>query len=210
MNLFIGPGAPSATRVRLYVAEKNALAPVVPVTEVVVDLQKGHQHQESHLSRNPAGRVPVLEIEEGVFLSESLAIMEYLEECFPEPSMFGRTTLERARVRELDRIAELRVLLPLARFAHAVNSPTARPPAPAVAEHYANMLPAGLRHIGGLLRDGRPFIAGDRPTIVDCTLGAALDFGRWRGVALNDEYAEVIAWYERYRARAAVRQVMGP
>jgi len=212
MKLFIGPGAPSATRVRLYVAEKNAVeatGPVVSVTEVIVDVQRGHQHQEPHLSRNAAGKVPVLEIEPGVFLSESLAIIEYLEECSPEPSMLGRTTLERARVRELDRIAELRVLLPLARLAHAVNSPTARRPDPSLAEHYGSMLPVGLRHIDGLLRDGRPFIAGDRPTIVDCTLGAALDFGRWRGVALGEDYVEVMAWYERYRARAAVRQVLG-
>ena len=113
MNLFTCPGAPGPTRVRLYVAEKNAVQPVLQVTEVVVNLQAGEQRQEPHLPRNPIGRVPVLEVEDGVFLSESLAIIEYLEECLPEPSMLGATTLERARVRELDRVAELRVLLPL-------------------------------------------------------------------------------------------------
>lgn len=210
MNLFICPGAPSPTRVRLYVAEKNAVQPVVQVTEVVVNLQAGEQRQEAHLARNPIGRVPVLEVDDGVFLSESLAIIEYLEDCFPAPSMLGSTPLERARVRELDRVAELRVLLPLGRLVHFSNSPMARRPEPALADHYRSMLPVGLGFIDARLRDGRPFIAGDRPTVVDCTLAAALDFGRRRGVPLDDEYGEVAAWFERYRARAAVQQVMAP
>ena len=69
------------------------------------------------------------------------------------------------------------------------------------------MLPLGLGFINDRSPDGRPFIAGDRPTVVDCTLAAALDFGRRRGVPLDDEVA---AWFERYRARAAVRQIMAP
>ncbi|WP_431274680.1 glutathione S-transferase family protein [Variovorax ureilyticus] len=210
MNLFICPGAPSPTRVRLYVAEKNAAHLAFQVTEVVVNLQAGEQHQTAHLARNPLGRVPVLELDDGMFLGESLAIIEYLEDRFPEPSMLGRTPVERARVRELDRVAELRVLLPLGRLVHYSNSPMARQPQPALADHYRSMLPVGLGFIEGRLRDGRPFIAGDRPTVVDCTLAAALDFGRRRGVPLDDEYGEVAAWFERYRARAAVRQVMAP
>lgn len=210
MNLFICPGAPSPTRVRLYVAEKNAALPIFQITEVVVNLQAGEQRQEPHLTRNPMGRVPVLEVEEGVFLSESLAIIEYLEEAYPEPSMLGNTKLERARVRELDRIVELRVFLPLGGLVHATNSPLARRPEPAIADHYRNKLPVGLRLINSLLRDGRPFVAGDQPTVVDCTLGAALDFGRRSGIALDNEYGDVIAWFERYRARVAVRQVMAP
>lgn len=210
MNLFICPGAPSPTRVRLYVAEKNAVQPVLQVTDVVVNLQAGEQRQEPHLARNPIGRIPVLEVEDGVFLSESLAIIEYLEECFPDPSMFGSTTLERARVRELDRVAELRVLLPLGRLVHATNSPMARRPEPLLADHFRSMLPLGLGFLNDRLRDGRRFIAGDRPTIADCTLAAALDFGRRRGVPLDDEYCEVAAWFERYRTRAVVRQVMAP
>jgi glutathione S-transferase len=208
MNLFICPGAPSPTRVRLYVAEKNASRPVVAVNEVVVNLLAGDQRQEAHLARNPLGRVPVLEVDAGVFLSESLAIIEYLEELVPEPSMLGSTPLERARVRELDRVAELRVLLPLGRLVHFSNSPLARRPEPALADHYRSLLPVGLGFIEAQLRDGRHFVAGDRPSVADCTLAAALDFGRRRGVPLDGEYGEVAAWFDRYRARSAVRGIM--
>jgi glutathione S-transferase len=210
MNLFICPGAPSPTRVRLYVAEKNASRPFIAVNEVMVNLQAGEQRQEAHLARNPIGRVPVLEVDDGVFLSESLAIIEYLEECFPEPSMLGGSPLERARVRELDRVAELRVLLPLGRLVHFSNSPMARRPEPVLAEHYKGMLPVGLGFIEAQLRDGRPFVAGDSPSVADCTLAAALDFGRRRGVPLDSEYGEVVAWFDRYRARSALRGIMAP
>jgi glutathione S-transferase len=93
---------------------------------------------------------------------------------------------KRVRVRELDRVAELRVLWPLGRLVHVTNSPMARRPEPALADHYRNMLPVGLRFINALLRDGRPLIAGDRPTIVDCALAATLDFGRQGGPALDE------------------------
>ena len=210
MNLFICPGAPSPTRVRLYVAEKNAAELVVQVTQVVVNLRAGEQRREAHLARNPLGRVPVLEVERGVFLGESLAIIEYLEECFPEPSMLGSTPLERTQVRELDRIAELRVLLPLGRLVHSTNSPMARRPEPALAEHYKGMLPLGLGFINDRLRDGRRFVAGDRPTVADCTLAAALDFGCRAGVPVDEKFSEVIGWFERYRSRTVVRQIMAP
>ena len=86
----------------------------------------------------------------------------------------------------------------------------ARRPDPTLADHYRSMLPLGLGFLNDRLRDGRHFIAGDRPTIADCTLAAALDFGRRRGVPLDDEYAGVAAWFGRYRARAVVRQIMAP
>lgn len=66
-------GCPQPNAVRLYVAEKNAVQPVLKVAEVVVNLQAREQHQEAHLARNPMGRVPVLEVEDGLFLGESLA-----------------------------------------------------------------------------------------------------------------------------------------
>ena len=48
----------------------------------------------------------MLELDDGCYLTESLAIIEYFEELHPEPPMLGRTPLERARVRELERIAD--------------------------------------------------------------------------------------------------------
>lgn len=126
MKLYVMPVAPNPTRVRLYVAEKNAAGARIDVTEIRINLVKGEQNAAEHLARNPFGRVPVLELPDGTYLGESLAIIEYLEECYPSPPLIGSEPLERARTRELERIAEMGVLQPVARIVHATNSPRPR------------------------------------------------------------------------------------
>jgi len=208
MKLYFVPGAPSPNRVRLYLAEKNIAGIVVPVQEV--NLQGGLYQEAAHLARNALGKVPVLEVSDGTFVSESLAIAEYLEECYPEPSLFGRTALERAKVRELDRIAELRVFYLLCRYVQATVTQRARFPDPAIGIHYKGQLPVGLKALNREVQSNGPFIAGNRPTIVDCTLAAALEFGRTNGVNVLDEHEALGAWFERYRARDAVRSILNP
>ena len=129
LKLYTFPIAPNPTKVRVYLAEKG-----IEIEQVTVNLPKGEQRSAEHRARNPLGKLPVLELDDGSFLTESLAIIEYLEELHPEPPMLGRTPLERARARELERLADLGVLLRVARIVHATRSPLGLPPNPAVAE----------------------------------------------------------------------------
>ena len=140
MKLYFFPVAPNPTRVRLYLAEKAESGARIPLDEVAVNLRQGEHRRPEHLARNPFGRLPVLELDDGRHLLESLAIIEYLEDLHPSPPMIGREPLERARVRELERIAELGVLQPVARIVHATNSPLGLPPNPGVAEHFRGCL----------------------------------------------------------------------
>ena len=208
MKLYVFGVAPNPTRVRLYLAEKRAAGGAPEVSEVLVNLVDGEQRRADHLARNPAGKLPVLELSDGSHLTESLAIIEYLEELWPEPPLLGRTPLERARVRELDRIAELSVLAPLARIVHGTRSPLGLPPAPALAALGRAQLPDGLGLLEAALADGRPFLAGAAPTVADCTLAAALQFGRFGGVALPAGSPRLAGWDERFRARAPARAVL--
>jgi hypothetical protein len=107
MKLYMFQVAPNPTRVRLFLAEKAAGNTEIPVEQVSVNLPKGEHRRPEYLARNPLGRLPILELDDGSCLTESLAIIEYLEEMYPKPPLMGRTTLERARVRELERIIEL-------------------------------------------------------------------------------------------------------
>ena len=207
MKLYVFPIAPNPTRVRLYLAEKRAAGGAPAVEEVQVNLRSGEQRAGEHLARNPAGKVPVLELADGSFLTESLAIIEYLEERWPEPPLIGRTPEERARVRELERIAELSVLGPISRAVHATRSPLGLPPAPEVAAHALAALPDGLTRLDAVLADGRSFLAGERPTVADCTLAAALQFARF-GQLLLPSAGAVADWDLRYRARAPARSVL--
>jgi glutathione S-transferase len=208
MKLYVFPIAPNPTKVRLYLAEKAALGAKIEIAEVTVDLRQGEQRSAEHRSRNPFGRLPVLELDDGTHLIESLAIIEYLEELHPDPPMIGRDPLERARVRELERIAELGVLFPAARIVHATNSPLGLPPVPQMAEHFRNVLPDALGVLEQRLADGRPFVAGERPTIADCTLQAALQFARFGGVEIDPRFSNLARWDREYRERPAVRGVL--
>lgn len=208
MKLYFFPVAPNPTRVRLYLAEKTAGGAKIEVEEVTVSLPKGEQRQPSHLARNPLGRLPVLELDDGSFLTESLAIIEYLEELHPEPPMIGGNARERARVRELERIAELGVLFPVAYIIHTTNSPLGLPPSPEVAARFRRILPEALRVLDSRLADGRAFIAGGGPTIADCTLQAALQFARFGKVEIDPAFEHVARWDRAYREREAARSVL--
>ena len=144
----------------------------------------------------------------GTWVSESLAIMEYLEELHPEPPMIGRDPLERARVREVERIAEWSVLRPIAQIVHATNSPLDIPPVPEMAEVLRKELPQGLGVLDRRLSDGRPFLMGERPTIADCTLAAGLQFGRFRGVEPDPGFEHLARWDHDYRERAPAKAVL--
>jgi len=208
MKLYVFPVAPNPTKVRLYLAEKTAGGALIDLPQVTVNLLKGEQREPVHLARNPFGRLPVLELDDGSYLLESLAIIEYLEECYPDPPMLGRTALERARVRELERIAELGVLLPVGRIIHATNSPLGLAPNPAVAAHFRSALPEALRVLDARLSDGRPFAAGDRPSIADCTLAAAFQFARFGGVEIDPGFQNLAQWDTRYRERPIAKSVL--
>jgi glutathione S-transferase len=208
VKLYVFPIAPNPTRVRLYLAEKRAAGGRPEVSEVLVDLRSGEQKQPEHRARHPAGKLPVLECADGSHLTESLAIIEYLEELCPEPPLIGATPEGRARVRELDRIAELGVLGPIARIVHATRSPLGWPPAPELAQSARAALPEGLDRLETALADGRPFLAGERPSVADCTLAAAFQFARFGEVELPAGHAHLAAWDERYRGRPPAKSVL--
>jgi glutathione S-transferase len=208
VKLYFFPIAPNPTKVRLYLAEKAAAGTEIELTEVLVDLPKGEQRSAEHVARNPFGRLPVLELDDGTYLIESLSIIEYLEERYPDPPLIGSDALERARVRELERIADLGVLLPVGRIVHATNSPLGFPPNPEMAAHFRKVLPEALAVLDARLADGRPFVAGDHPTIADCTLQAALQFARFGKVEIDPAFENLARWDSAYRERPSAQAVL--
>ena len=208
MKLYWFQVAPNPTKVRLYIAEKIAGGAAIELEQVVVNLPKGEQHSSEHQARNPFGSLPVLELDDGSYFIESLPIIDYLEDCFPEPPMWGSDAASRAQGRELERIADLRVLLPIARYIHATKSPLGLPPNPKLAESAQSVLPAGLAYIDDTLSDGRPFLKGEMPGVADCTLAAALQFARFSKFNVEEPYAHIRRWDAAYRSRDVARSVL--
>ncbi len=196
LKLYHFPFAPNPLRVITYLKEKQ-----IPDIEcVLVDLFTGEQNSEEHLARTPRGVVPVLELEDGRYLSETVPIIEYIEELYPEPVMIGRTPDERAFTRAAERDIELNLLARTIRLVHATKSPLGLPPNPAIADAENARLPAALERIDALVGDN-PFALGDAPTIADCTLLPVFNFCRLAELELEAPYPNLKRWYHDFTKR---------
>ena len=197
MKLYDFPLAPNPKKVRVYLAEKGLKMAIEPI-----DAINGANRTPEFLAKNPLGGLPVLELDDGTCLPESLAIMEYLEELHPEPPMIGREPFERARVRATERICELGVLANVATvfqntspfFAQRVKQSAD------AADNGRARLVVSLKVLDGLI-GAHPFVCGARPTIADCTLFAALEFAAFAGLAVDPQLANVIRWHAAFKER---------
>ena len=198
MKLYVFPPAPNPRKVLTYLGEKGLDLPTQ-----MVNLIEGEQKKPEFLAINPAGSLPVLELDDGSHLAESLAIIEYLEELHPEPSMWGDTPEERARNRSLERRCDLGVLIATARLVHSTNSPLGLPPNPEVAKSAQEFREGTLAWLDERLAR-HPFVAGDRVTVADCTLFGGLAFGEFFGVMVEPSTPNVARWLQDFRARPSV------
>jgi len=208
VKLYLLPGAPNPTKVALYVAEKEQLGVDLGLTKITLNPFKGEQNTPEHKTRNPFGSLPVLETAHGDHIFESLPIIEYLEETFPAHSLWGDTAEQRGAARNLERVADVRTLAPVAGYVHAVNSPLGWEPDEAAAKNLAKTFARGFEFFENLLSDGRELLAGSTVTVADCTLQAALQFMRFRELEDLGNYPNIAAWSERYRARPAAKEVL--
>lgn len=206
MKLYDFPAAANCQRVTLYLAEKG-----LEIPRVHIDIHSLQQKTPEFLRKNPAGKIPVLETDDGAFIPESAAIVEYLEELFPQPPMIGRNALERARVRGLERIASETFSLLSHYAAHTHPYFATRPGRPvdqsaAIAVDCLDRALPLLR----LLNDqfaGHSFLASDTPCIADCTLYAGLRFAVRFGFTKLPEQRLLHAWFERFSSRPSARQL---
>ncbi len=202
MKIHTFAGAPNPKRVHIYLAEKG-----IALERVEVNIIGGETRSEAFRTKNPMGGLPVLELDDGTFVSESLAIMEYLEELHPDPPMIGTTPLERLRVRELERIAELGVLMRVAQMlqnSHPFWTARVKQNKDS-AEHALRLLHGTLKVLDAKIGD-QPFVAGDRPSIADCTLYAGLWFAHTMGTPIDLKARPNVArWNESFRKRPSTK-----
>ena len=208
MKLYMVPLAPNPTKVMLYIAERAELGTDMNIDQIVVNTVKGRHKEPEHLARNPFGTVPTLELDDGTYLVESLAIIEYLEDKFPDGALLGTSPEERGHARDVERVVDLRLAGPMGQHGHAVNSPLGYPKDEAKAAATRAAMQAPLDYLEDLMSDGRPLLLGDHVSIADCTLQASLQFMRYVEVDVFDDRPLLRAWDENYRARPAAQHVL--
>ncbi len=208
MKLYMVPLAPNPTRVMLYLAERAELGADLPIEQITINTLKGKHKEPEYLQHNPFGTLPSLELDDGTHILESLAIMEYLEDKFPDYALHPQEPEQRALARDIERIVEVRIAIPIGIYVHAENSPVGYPRDPEKAAGELERMQAPLDYIDTLLADGRPMLTGAQVSIADCTLQAALQFIRFIKVDIIGDRPNLSAWDNRYRERPAAKAVL--
>lgn len=189
MKLHESP-SPNARRVQVFMAEKG-----IEIERVSVDIRAGENIQGDYLAKNPAGRVPCLELDDGTFLSESVAICRYLEGLNPEPNMFGENPLEAATIEMWTRRAELNFMMNVAGAFRNITGffKDRETPVKEWGEVCAEVAPKTLTMFDEQLGQTE-YLAGDRFTNADLTLGIAIDFAEMVKVVEIPELANLQRW----------------
>ena len=199
MKLYESP-SPNARRVQVFMAEKGFDCERVPV-----DIRAGENISAEYLAKNPGGRVPMLELDDGTCIAETMAICRYLECLYPEPNLFGATPVEIATVEMWQRRVEM---LFMAEVAGAFRNITGffKDRETCVEEWgrvCAEKAPKALPMFDAQLADNE-YLAGDRFSVADISLAVALDFARMVKVVDLPDLPNINRWYERVNARPSL------
>jgi glutathione S-transferase len=190
---------PNPHVVRMFIAEKGLTIPTD-----TVDIVKGENRQPPYLKKNPAGSSPVLELDDGSYLSEITAICEYLEEKFPARPLIGTTPEERAETRMWTRRVDLNICEPLVnafRFGEGLQLFQSRiPTIPEAAPGLKRVAQQKLTWLDGLMA-GKQYLCGARLTLADILLYCFLAAFDKMGQPLNRDNRNVAAWFDRMAAR---------
>jgi glutathione S-transferase len=202
MKLYSSAFAPNPRRVRIYLAEKNIAVPAV-----TLDLGKLEQRGPGFSALNPFQRVPLLELDDGTLISESIAICRYFEELHPDPPLFGTGALERASIEMWQRRLELNLFLHIAHAFRHAHPHMAAMEQPQIAEFAQASKPkavAAMRAFDAALADRR-FIAGNRFSVADITGLVALDFTKVARIAIPEELVHLRRWHGELAARPSAK-----
>lgn len=208
MKLYEFALSPSPRKVRLFVAEKGIDIPMVSI-----NLRERAQLNPDYLAKNPSGTVPMLELDDGTRLTESLAICDYLEALHPEPNLMGETALERARVLMWNDIATLEGYIALQEVLRneqeafkdrGLPGPAPYVQIPALAERGRKRATAFFDRLDAHLAE-HEYLIGDRFTYADIVTYVYTGFGeRALGASPAKERKHLARWLAMIAARPAI------
>jgi len=189
--------APNPRRVRIFAAEKG-----IDLSSKEVSIPKREQKAPDYVAKNPRGQTPILELDDGTVIAESVAIMRYLEAEHPDPPLFGTTAREIAEIEMWNRRVEM-ILMPAIAAVWVHTHPfTAALPGRNVEWGESNRprVVEGMRFFDGSL-EGREYLAGSTFSAADILLLTTVDFAKFIGLDMPSECANLLRWHERVSAR---------
>ncbi|MSR01039.1 MAG: glutathione S-transferase family protein [Gammaproteobacteria bacterium] len=201
MRLYDNNFAPSPRRVRMFLAEKDLL-----VTLHAVDISTQENTSPEFLKINPLGELPVLELDNGTYLTESLAICRYIEVLYPEPCLMGQGTLEKAKIEAIALQLMFRIYVP---STHAFRN---------LHKFWAGRISQVIEY-GKLARDEalnewqrmndllatQTFMAGEHFSYADIIAFTTLEFGKPSGIRVQPNQVNLTRWYNTVAARPSAK-----
>ena len=176
MRLYVSERAPNPRRVQMFIAEKG----MGDIEQLRVSIGADEHKRPEFVDKNPMARLPVLELDDGRFLSETRAICTYLEGVLPEPNLMGDGYEERAFVEMADRRIEWYLFLGVTnwvRHTHPGLAPLEQPQFKDFGNSQGRKVREVARRLDGELAR-HEFVAGNRFTIADITAFCCVEFSR--------------------------------
>jgi len=205
MKIYDVEGFPNPLRVRMALAEKHALD---QVTFVPVDVMNAEHRSDTFLVKNPAAGVPVLELDDGTYISECSAIIEYIDHTFAGISLTGTSAKERAVISMMQRRAEFMVLDAAAIYFHhatdGLGPDLEIDQNKAWGNKQAKNVLDGFKYFNTVLSN-TPYVAGDVFTMADITLFAGLAFADFGKLTVPSQYTHLLAWHAKIQDRPSLK-----
>jgi glutathione S-transferase len=202
MKLYNHSMAPNPRRVRIFAAEKG-----IKLDQEEVDIFAGQNRTPQFLAKNPSGGLPVLELDDGSHLAETVAISRYLESLHPEPNLFGRDAREQAFVEMWNRRMELELMLAIG-LAFQHTNPMLKGRLRQFPEFGEDRRSAALERLTRMDREleGRQFVAGEHFTIADITALVAVDFGQQlANIQIDPKLRALTRWHQAVSSRPSAQ-----
>jgi glutathione S-transferase len=197
MKLYDGGRAPNPRRVRIFLAEKGLSVPMEKIDLAAL------QHKSAEFTAlNPLQRVPVLVLDDGTVITESIAICRYFEGLRPQPALFGRGALEAALVEMWNRRVELNLYMAVsAVFRHL--HPAMRELEDQIPEWGEANKPRVMDFLALLNRElkDRLFLAGDHYSVADITMLVAIDLMKPAKLAMPEGMVNIQRWHAQVSER---------
>jgi len=198
MKLYNSIG-PNPHVVRMFIQELG-----IDIDSVEVDLMAGENRQQDHLTRNPSGQMPTLELDNGDFISEITVICDYLDEQQGYTDLIGKTPEDRAETRMWTRRIDLQIVEPLTngfRFSEGHDFFKDRLRLiPQAADDLKTLAQERITWLDEQIKD-KEFICGDRFSLADIMFYCFLNFGTTVGQPLNEDNKNVVNLYNKIHSR---------
>jgi glutathione S-transferase len=201
MKLHESTMAPNPRRVRIFLSEKG-----IEVPTEQVDIASAENRKPPFLAKNPMGGVPILELDDGRYLAETVAICRYFEGLHPEPALMGVDAVDAAFVEMWNRRMELELFSNITgTFRNTHDFFKGR--ITQVPEYGEACRESAMNRLAWLDEElsGREFIAGERYTIADITALCGIDFGRVAGIGIADDQKNLKRWHETVSSRPSAK-----